>query len=129
MDLDLNEYYCSSNLARLYRERNGDGDLKRAHSASVLASAACDRTFRRGVTDEWLRPTWLALAFDDGDADLAEDLAKKVAKEDVTRWKIKSVPCDLRVSTRLVADDARRARLAAVADCLARQSGIEGGGE
>ncbi|MCP3705441.1 DUF4071 domain-containing protein [Paraburkholderia sp. CNPSo 3274] len=127
MDFDLNEYYCSSNLPRLYRERNGDGDLKRAHSAAMLANAACDRAFRRGVTDEWLRPTWLALAFDDGNADLAEDLAKKMASEDVARWKIVSVLADLRVSLPLVADEAQRARLRAVADWLAAQSGLENG--
>ncbi|MFM0198309.1 TRAFs-binding domain-containing protein [Paraburkholderia fungorum] len=128
MDLDLNQYYCSSNLARLYCKRNRGDDQKRAHVASALASAACDRTFRRGITDEWLRPTWLALAFDDGNADLAEDLAEKVAREDVPRWKIESVLTDLRVSTRLVADEAQRARLAAVADWLAEQSGLKSGG-
>ncbi|RZF29001.1 DUF4071 domain-containing protein [Paraburkholderia sp. UYCP14C] len=125
MDLDFNEYYCSSNLPRLYRERNGDGDLKLAQTAAVLANAACERAFKRGVTDEWLRPTWLALAFDEGNADLAEDLAKKVASEDVASWKIVSVLADLRVSLRLVEDEARRARLRAVADWLAAQSGLE----
>ncbi|MBC8730259.1 TRAFs-binding domain-containing protein [Paraburkholderia sp. UCT2] len=125
MDLDFNEYYCSSNLPRLYRERNCDGDLKRAQTVTALATAACDRAFRRGVTDEWLRPTWLALAFDDGNADLAEDLAKKVVSEDVTRWKIDSVLADLCVSARLVEDEVQRGRLGAVADWLATQSGVK----
>lgn len=127
MDLDFNEYYCSSNLPRLYRERNSDGDLKRAQTVAVIANAACDRAFRRGVTDEWLRPTWLALAFDDANADLAEDLAKKVASEDVTRWKIDSVLADLRVSVQLVEDEVQRGRLGAVADWLATQSGVKSG--
>ncbi|SDR61720.1 protein of unknown function [Paraburkholderia tuberum] len=128
MDLDLNEFYCASNLPRLYRERNRDGDLKLAQTALALAKAACDRAFRHGITDEWLRPTWLALAFDDGNTDLAEDLAQKVAREDVTRWKIKSVLDDMRVATRLVADEAQHARLVAVADWLATQSGIQSDG-
>ncbi|GJH38340.1 TRAFs-binding domain-containing protein [Paraburkholderia largidicola] len=126
MDLDLNDYYCSSNLPRLYRARNGKDDLKRAHVISAVVNAACERALRRGVTDEWLRPTWLAAAFDDGDADLAEDLAEKVAAEGVTRWKIESVLADLHASAQLEPDEARRARLVGVADKLAEQSGSEG---
>ncbi|WPP04216.1 hypothetical protein [Methylocella tundrae] len=33
---------------------------------------------RRGATDEWLRPTLVAAAFDAGDAEKAEDLAYEV---------------------------------------------------
>jgi hypothetical protein len=93
---------------------------------SAVVNAACERALRRGVTDEWLRPTWLAAAIDDGDADLAEDLAEKVAAEGVTRWKIESVLADLRASAQLVLDESRRARLIGVADKLAEQSGSEG---
>ena len=69
MDLDLNDYYCSSNLPRLYRQRNRKGDEERAQSVLAIVIAACDRAKRRGNTDEWLRPTLLGAAFDAGNAD------------------------------------------------------------
>ena len=59
MDLDLNEYYCSSNLPRLYRTRKRKGDEERAQNLLKLVILACDRAKRRGVSDEWLRPTLL----------------------------------------------------------------------
>jgi hypothetical protein len=31
MELDLNDYYCSSNLPRLYRQRNRKGDDERGN--------------------------------------------------------------------------------------------------
>jgi len=33
MDIDLNEYYCSSNLPRLYRQRNQKGDEEHAQKS------------------------------------------------------------------------------------------------
>ncbi len=69
MELDLNQYYCSSNLPRLYRQRKRKGDDERARSVSTLVVAACERAKKRGLADEWLRPTLLGAAFDAGDAD------------------------------------------------------------
>jgi hypothetical protein len=69
MYLDLNEYYCSCNLPRLYRARNEEGDEKRAQSVLSQVIMACERTLARGASDEWLRPTLLTAAFDAGDAD------------------------------------------------------------
>ena len=43
MELDLNQYYCSSNLPRLYRQRKRKGDDERARSVSALVVAACER--------------------------------------------------------------------------------------
>ena len=79
MELDLNQYYCSSNLPRLYRQRKRKGDDERARSVSTLVVAACDRAKKRGVADEWLRPTLLGAAFDAGDCDKAEELADEIA--------------------------------------------------
>jgi hypothetical protein len=125
MDLDLNEYYCSSNLPRLYRSRGRKGDLDRARSTLKVVIAACERAKRRGVSDEWLRPTLLAAAFDDGDADLAEELAVQVVQEGVTRWKIDSVFDDLVLSAKLSTNERQRNRLTALTRMLAQQSGID----
>ena len=76
MELDLNQYYCSSNLPRLYKVRKRKGDDERALSVSKIVIAACERAKKLGVADEWLRPTLLGTAFDAGDADKAEELAR-----------------------------------------------------
>jgi hypothetical protein len=114
MELDLNEYYCSSNLPRLYRQRMRGGDEERAQNVLRLVIAACDRAKRRNVTDEWLRPTLLGAAFDAGDADKAEELADEVMVEGPARWKLDSTLKGLEISTHLVKDDLKRARLQAV---------------
>jgi hypothetical protein len=114
MDLDLNDYYCSSNLPRLYRRRKRKGDEERAQKVLTLVIAACERAKRRGVTDEWLRATLLGAAFDAADADKAEELADEVETEDPVRWKLQSTLDDAIVSANNVADDADRARLLAI---------------
>lgn len=114
MDLDLNDYYCSCNLPRLYRLRNRKGDEERAQSVLKIVIAACERAKRRGTTDEWLRPTLLGAAFDAGDADKAGELADDVAAEGAARWKLDSVLNDLESSIGQVEDNERRVRLVAV---------------
>jgi len=114
MELDLNEYYCSSNLPRLYRNRGGPGDEDRARNVLRVVIAACERAKRRGVTDEWLRPTLLGAAFDAGDADKAEELIRDVMAEGRTRWKVDTILNDLKASLAHVDDVPRRARLSAV---------------
>ena len=113
-NLDLNEYYCSSNLPRLYRERGRKGDEERAQATLHLVVAACDRAMRRGVTDEWLRPTLLGAAFDVGDADKAEELADAVATEGAARWKLDSTLADLERSVKQATTPEPRGRLSAV---------------
>jgi hypothetical protein len=111
MNLDLNEYYCSSNLPRLYRERNRQGDEERARAVLNVAMAACDRAKSRGASDEWLRPTLLVTAFGLGDADKAEVLCNEVAEEGPARWKIESVVRDLEGNVKQIKDKDRRKRL------------------
>jgi MAP3K TRAFs-binding domain len=111
MELDLNEYYCSSNLPRLYRKRNRKGDQDRARAVLNIVMAACDRAKRRGTSDEWLRPTLLAGAFDLGDADKAEELCDEVADEGPALWQIDSIVHDLEGSAAQVEDEDRRKRL------------------
>jgi hypothetical protein len=116
MDLDLNEYYCSSNLPRLYRERNRKGDEERAQAVLRIVIAACERARRRGTADAWLRPTLLVAAFDAGDADKAEDLAEEVEAEGAATWKLASVFGAMQGSLQHVRDNDTKARLAAVVD-------------
>jgi hypothetical protein len=114
MELDLNDYYCSCNLPRLYRQRKRKGDEERAQSVLRIVIAQCERARKRGVADEWLRPTLLGAAFDAGDADKAEELAQEVALEGAARWKLDSLMLDLQASIAQVADAEHRDRLAAV---------------
>jgi hypothetical protein len=122
MELDLNQYYCSSNLPRLYKARRRKGDDERARSVSTLLVAACERAKKRGLADEWLRPTLLGAAFDAGDADKAEELAAEVAADGVASWKVDSLLGDLGASVAQVEDKDRRERLAAILGSLAQMS-------
>ncbi|MGC2455405.1 MAG: TRAFs-binding domain-containing protein [Pseudolabrys sp.] len=116
MELDLNAYYCSSNLPRLYRKRAKPGDDERAQTVLRLAIAACERAKRLQVADEWVRPTLLGAAFDLGDPDKAEELADAIVAEGAPKWKVNSVLHDLEDSIVQVSDTAKRARLSAVID-------------
>ncbi|MGA7112350.1 MAG: TRAFs-binding domain-containing protein [Pseudolabrys sp.] len=116
MELDLNAYYCSSNLPRLYRKRAKPGDDERAQTVLRLAIAACERARRLQVADEWVRPTLLGTAFDLGDPDKAEELADAIVAEGAPKWKVNSVLHDLEDSIVQVSDTAKRARLSAVID-------------
>jgi tetratricopeptide (TPR) repeat protein len=114
MEIDLNQYYCSSNLPRLYKTRKHKGDDERALSVSKIVIAACERAKKLGVADEWLRPTLLGAAFDSGDADKGEELAAEVAAEGPARWKLNSLLGDLEASVAQVEDKDRRNRLATI---------------
>jgi hypothetical protein len=67
MRLDLNDYYPSSNLARLYRTRNRKGDDGKARISASITLVACERARARSTDDEWLNSTLLGAAFDAGD--------------------------------------------------------------
>jgi hypothetical protein len=114
MQLDLNDYYCPSNLSRLYRSRAKPGDEEHAQTALRLTIAACERARVMKVADDWQRPTLLAAAFDLGDPDKAEQLADDVLSEGPAAWKIDSVLADCESSLLHVSDAAKRARLSAV---------------
>ena len=98
MMLDLNDYYPSCNLPRLYRERGREGDAGRARVAGTLALKACERAKALDPHDEWLRPTLLGAAFDAQDVQGAERLAREVMVESPATWKLSTTIVDLRVS-------------------------------
>ncbi len=114
MELDLNQYYCSSNLPRLYKARMRKGDGENAQSVSQIVIAACKRAKNRGSSDEWLRPTLLGAAFDAGDCDEAEELAAEIAAEGAARWKLDSILSALRTSLTQVQDQTCKERLTGI---------------
>jgi hypothetical protein len=118
MEIDLNQYYCPSNLPRLYLQRNRKGDRERAVAVSQIVVAACERAKKRKEADEWLRPTLLGAAFDAGDADKAEELAAEVLAEGAARWKLATTLSDLESTVLLVQDPDTKNRLTTVLEIL-----------
>ena len=53
MFLDLNDYYPSGNLPRLYRSRKAPGDEVKAGNAAVVARLGCERTRKQSPSDVW----------------------------------------------------------------------------
>ncbi len=123
MELDLNQYYCSGNLPRLYRARGRPGDEERAKSVATIVLAACEIARKRNLPDEWLRSTLLGAAFDDRNCDKAQELAGEVAEEGAALWKIKSTLDDLKLSVSQAQDPNCKQRLTAILADLQRGSG------
>jgi tetratricopeptide (TPR) repeat protein len=101
MKVDLNDYYPSSNLARLYRTRKRKGDDDKARIAAAVALTACERARMRRSNDEWLNPTLLGAAFDAGDVEKAQELANQVTIEGASAWKLETTLADCRIAARL----------------------------
>ena len=118
MELDLNQYYCSSNLPRLYRQRKLDGDEVRADIVAKVVLAACERAEKLNVADEWLKQTLLGAAFDAREYDKAEKLAAEFRSKPGERWKIASTISDLELSINQAEDKDIRERFAAVLEPL-----------
>ena len=117
MQLDLNDYYPSSNLPRLYTARNEDGDAAHAAVAAQVAMLACERARARNAGDEWLNPTLLGLAFDAGDVARARALVKEVRQKPAD-WKLDSTVADLARSVAQQPEGPDRAALALLLDSL-----------
>jgi hypothetical protein len=96
MQVDLNDYYPSSNLARLYRTRNDEGDADKARVSAAVTAVACERARAKGGKDPWLKPTLLGAAFDAGDVPRAKALAKDVRREGAAAWQLETTIDDLR---------------------------------
>jgi tetratricopeptide (TPR) repeat protein len=116
MKLDLNDYYPSSNLARLYRTRNRKGDDDRARVSAAVTLTACERAQARKSSDEWLNPTLLGAAFDAGDIEKARELADRVAEDGPSAWKLESTLADCRTAANLYEEPHRSALLSIVSD-------------
>jgi tetratricopeptide (TPR) repeat protein len=112
MQSDLNDYYPSCNLPRLYKQRDEEGDADRAAVAAQVAMMACERAKARNAQDEWLNPTLLGLAFDAGDVTRAKALVKSVRKDGAAVWKLETMLDDLERSVGQVDDGATKQALA-----------------
>ncbi len=118
MEIDLNQYYCSSNLPRLYRQRKRDGDEVRADIVAKVVLAACERAEKLGLADEWLKQTLLGAAFDAREYDKSEKLAAEFKSKPGERWKIASTIGDLELSANQAEDKETKDRLTAILEPL-----------
>ncbi len=96
MELDYNQYFCSSNIAQLLLARAEEGDEERAVVVDQFVVAACERAIDRDEDDEWTRPTLLGAAFRSGDEDKARELTELVGMEGPAAWKLRSTIDDLK---------------------------------
>ena len=95
MQLDLNDYYPSCNLPRLYRLRGEEGDEARAREVSIVALAACHRARVRNPEDRWVRSTLLGAAFDSGNVIQAKQLYREILKEGAGFFQLNFTILDL----------------------------------
>jgi hypothetical protein len=116
MRLDLNDFYPSSNLPRLYKARGDKGDAQRAALAAHIAMLACDLD----VHNEWRNPTRLGLAFDAQDAEAAERYAKEIRRDGPAAWKLDTTIADIERSVGQVDDPAVRVSLQEILTDLQR---------
>jgi hypothetical protein len=114
MMLDLNDYYPSSNLPRLYRARGDEDDVEGARAAGAIALKASERARAIDPENEWLRPTLLGAAFDARDVAGARRLTSEIRRDRPGDWKLSTTIADLRVSTAQVNDPDDYASLAAL---------------
>lgn len=118
MQLDLNDYYCSCNLPRLYKSRDDEGDAARAATIAQLVVMACERARARNAQDEWLNPTLLGMAFDAADVAAAKRCLKAVRRDGPAAWKLETTLADLQHSVAQVADATTQQALTAMVDEL-----------
>jgi len=121
MMLDANDYLPPSNLPRLYRERRGDGDEKRAVTTANIALLTCERSRKRNLADPIAAPTLLGAAFDAGDILRAEKLLGEMQAQTAAALDMlpASIP-DLRRSLSLLSDVRTSSALASVLGSLQR---------
>jgi hypothetical protein len=111
MELDLNEYYCACNLPSLLNARGRRGDREKALVVEQFVLAACSRADKKGVQDEWLRPTLLGAAFRARDLERASDLTERVELEGGVGWQLESTLVDLATAVDQARDDPAHAEL------------------
>ena len=123
MKLDLNDYYPSSNLARLYRTRKRKGDDDKSRISAAVTLTACERARVRNSSDEWLNPTLLGAAFDAGDVEKAQELADQVVEDGPARWKLGTTLDDCKTAANLWEQPRRNELLNIVAQLEAVLAG------
>jgi hypothetical protein len=99
---DLNDYYPSCNLPRLYRRRGNAGDEEQAVAVAFVVDAACRRAIVRDPADMWPRLTLLGVAFDQGDPDRARALAEDIEVRAPADFPLSTTMADLQASFELL---------------------------
>lgn len=117
MKADLNDYFPSCNLARLYRTRNRKGDEDKARIAAAVTATACERARNLRAGDEWLKATLLGAAFDAGDVGKADELSYEVEDEGPAAWKLDTTVKDCRTAAELC-EEPKRGELLAIVERL-----------
>ncbi len=110
MRLDLNDFYPSSNLPFLYRERGLEGDEDRASVAAQVAMLACERD----AENPWAKTTLLTLAFFDEDVDRARRCAREVRRQGAATWKLDTTLDTLERSVAHAREPERKEALTAI---------------
>lgn len=77
MKLDLNTYYPTCNLPRLFRTWNHEGDAEYGCAAAVIALVACQSAHARNPDATWIRPTLLGAALHAGNGGGRSDFLKR----------------------------------------------------
>ena len=111
MNLDLNDYFPASNLPRLLRLRNQEGDEKLAREAAIITVHGAERALVRNPTDQWVLPTLLGAAFDAGDVAKASKLIAQIRWANLPEFPIETTAKDLRVAVSLTRDEATKSAL------------------
>ena len=114
MMLDLNDYYPSCNLPRLYRQRKQGGDEKKASDVATVALAACERARKRNPQDPWIIPTLLGAAIDAGDIASAQRLLDEITQAGAAPFHVRSTAPDLRRALLLLQDVETSSALASI---------------
>ncbi len=107
---ELGNYYCASNLARLYRERGDEDDEARATFAQKLTTLMAESAIERQTADEWARPTLLGAAFDGADVSAAKSVLKRLRGEDPADWQLETTIGDLEKSVVQIKDAELQAK-------------------
>lgn len=119
MNLDLDEYFCVTNLPGLLRSRDGLGDAEEAAFLDRLTVLAAQRKINRGEDDGWARSSLLGAAFRVGNVAEVERLAKEVAQEGAAAWQLKSTLQDINDTLAALPDSITRQKLENCRDQLA----------
>jgi tetratricopeptide (TPR) repeat protein len=111
MSLDLNEYYCASNLPGLLRERKSYGDEEEALFLDLFVKYATKRKIDRGEDDGWARSTLLGTAFRLSDVSEAVRLTKEVAQEGPSAWQLETTLQDIQHTLDVMPDSPHKHQL------------------
>lgn len=118
MQLDLNAYYCASNLPGLLRARGEPGDEEEAEFLDKHIVRACSRAIERGEDDGWAKPTLLGAAFRSHDVDCVRKLTLEVARQGAAAWELKTTLSDINDTVNAIADEEIKSALAKERDKL-----------